>query len=32
MPNVVWIDPGKLNLEKGTPIQLFDMTSDLKGC
>jgi len=30
MPNVVWIDLGKLNLKKGAPIQVFDLASDLQ--
>jgi penicillin V acylase-like amidase (Ntn superfamily) len=29
MPNVVWIDLDKLNLEEGAPIQAFDMVSDI---
>ena len=30
MPNVVWMDLDKLNLDKGAPIQLFDIASDLE--
>jgi choloylglycine hydrolase len=30
MPNVVWMDLDKLDLDKGAPVQLFDMASDLE--
>lgn len=30
MPNVVWIDMDKLNLDKGAPIQMFDLASDVE--
>jgi choloylglycine hydrolase len=30
MPNVVWMDLDKLKLDKGAPVQLFDMASDLE--
>lgn len=29
MPNVVWIDLDKLNLNEGAPVQAFDMASDI---
>jgi choloylglycine hydrolase len=29
MPNVVWIDLDKLNLDKGAPVQVFDMAKDI---
>ncbi len=30
MPNVVWMDLDKLNLEAGAPVQMFDFASDLE--
>ena len=30
MPNVVWVDLKKLNLENGAPVQVFDLRSDLE--
>jgi penicillin V acylase-like amidase (Ntn superfamily) len=30
MPNVVWIDLDKLNLNAGAPVQMFDLSADLE--
>jgi hypothetical protein len=30
MPNVVWIDLDKLNLDEGAPVQMFDLAADLE--
>ncbi|WP_108682947.1 linear amide C-N hydrolase [Methyloceanibacter sp. wino2] len=30
MPNVVWIDLAKLNLEEGAPAQMFDLATDIE--
>ncbi|MBX7433679.1 linear amide C-N hydrolase [Mycobacterium sp. Y57] len=29
MPNVVWVDLEKLDLQEGAPVQMFDLASDL---